>query len=294
MLGFGLAFTNLYIGLKTGWHLGVAITACIVSFALWQALLALRIARTPMSILENNCMQSTASAAGYATGSILVSAIPALLMLSVTPEQPTGVPLPFAVLLGWVFFLAMLGTCLAIPMKRTMINRERLRFPSGTAAAVTLQSLYADSAAAIRKAKALLWSGALAALVPPLTALNLRSAALPDGRRSLLPEAYDVFNGWLPVRGTDPKTGNPAQASDWGIQLGADVALAGAGMIMASASPFGCWPARSCWPTARVRGAWSKCGRIRRNRWCEPCPRRAAVGARSACCSARPSSSARP
>ena len=38
--------------------------------------------------------------------------------------------------------------------ERTMINRERLRFPSGTAAAVTLQSLYADSAGAIRKAKA--------------------------------------------------------------------------------------------------------------------------------------------
>jgi uncharacterized oligopeptide transporter (OPT) family protein len=27
-------------------------------------------------------------------------------------------------------------------MKRNMINQERLRFPSGTAAAVTLQSLY--------------------------------------------------------------------------------------------------------------------------------------------------------
>lgn len=232
LLGFGLAFTNLYIGLKTGWHLGVAITACIVSFAVWQGLLALRIARSPMSILENNCMQSTASAAGYATGSTLVSAIPALLMLSVTPETPNGAPLPFMVLLGWVFFLAMLGTCMAIPMKRTMINRERLRFPSGTAAAVTLQSLYADSAAALRKAKALLWSGLIAAMVPPLTSLNLLTTPKADGRRSLLPEHYDVFNSWLPVRGMDPKTGLHTKASDWSIQLGADVALAGAGMIM--------------------------------------------------------------
>jgi len=232
LLGFALAFTNLYIGLKTGWHLGVAITACILSFALWQALLALRIARTPMSILENNCMQSTASAAGYATGSTLVSAIPALLMLSVTPEAPGGVPLPFKVLLGWVFFLAMLGTCLAIPMKRTMINRERLRFPSGTAAAVTLQSLYADSAGALRKAKALLWSGLIAAVIPPLTALKVLATPRADGRRSLLPENYSVFDRWLPVRGMDPKTGEAAKAADWGIQLGADVALCGAGMIM--------------------------------------------------------------
>jgi uncharacterized oligopeptide transporter (OPT) family protein len=232
LLGFFLAFTNLYIGLKTGWHLGVAITACILSFALWQALLAARIARTPMSILENNCMQSSASAAGYATGSTLVSAIPALLMLSVTQESPGGVHLPFMVLLGWVFLLAMLGTCMAIPMKRTMINRERLRFPSGTAAAVTLQSLYADSAAALRKAKALLWSGLIAATIPPLTSLNVLATKHADGSRSLLPEHYDVFDKWLPVRGTVPKTGEAAKAADWGIQLSADVALCGAGMIM--------------------------------------------------------------
>lgn len=275
LLGFALAFTNLYIGLKTGWHLGVAITACIISFALWQALLAVRIARSPMSILENNCMQSTASAAGYATGSTLVSAIPALLMLSVTPETPLGEQLPFWVLVGWVFFLAMLGTCLAIPMKRTMINRERLRFPSGTAAAVTLQSLYADSAAAIRKAKALLWSGLAAALVPPLTTLNLLATPAADGRRSLLPDHTNVFN-WLPVRGVDPKTGLAAKASDWGISLSADVALCGAGMIMGFRITFwmligaivlaygaGPWGLEQVWldPTGQERLATSTPGR---------------------------------
>ena len=35
-LGFLLSFTNLYVGLKTGWHLGVAITACILSFSIWR------------------------------------------------------------------------------------------------------------------------------------------------------------------------------------------------------------------------------------------------------------------
>src|SRR5512137_396757 len=74
VLGFLLAFTNLYVGLKTGWGLGVAITACVVSFSLWNLCLRLGIARSPLSILESNCMQSTASAAGYSTGSIMVSA----------------------------------------------------------------------------------------------------------------------------------------------------------------------------------------------------------------------------
>ena len=67
ILGFFLAFTNLYVGLKTGWGLGVAITACIVSYVVWTILLALKVAKTPMTILETNCMQSTASSAGYAT-----------------------------------------------------------------------------------------------------------------------------------------------------------------------------------------------------------------------------------
>src|SRR5262245_62054571 len=60
-LGAILSLTNLYIGLKAGWGFGVAITACILSYAIWTGLLKIGVARTPMTILENNCMQSTAS-----------------------------------------------------------------------------------------------------------------------------------------------------------------------------------------------------------------------------------------
>jgi uncharacterized oligopeptide transporter (OPT) family protein len=82
VLGFFLSFTNIYVGLKTGWALGVALTACIVSFASWSLLMKVGLARSPMSILENNCMQSVASAAGFSTGNTLISAVPALLLLS--------------------------------------------------------------------------------------------------------------------------------------------------------------------------------------------------------------------
>src|SRR5262245_35178734 len=58
MLGLVLALTNLYIGLKTGWHLGVALTACILSFSIHNFLRKIGAARSPMTILENNCMQS--------------------------------------------------------------------------------------------------------------------------------------------------------------------------------------------------------------------------------------------
>ena len=57
ILGGFMSLTNLYIGLKTGWALGVAITACILSFSLHKTLMLVfpRLFRTEMSILENNC-----------------------------------------------------------------------------------------------------------------------------------------------------------------------------------------------------------------------------------------------
>lgn len=57
----------------------------------------------------------------------------------------TGDHLPYGLLTVWIFFLAVLGVTLAIPMKRQMINVERLRFPSGIAAAMTLRSLHGDN-----------------------------------------------------------------------------------------------------------------------------------------------------
>ncbi len=148
LLGGVMSLSNLYVGLKTGWGLGVAITACIMSYAIWQVALALGLAKTPMTVLENNCMQSTASSAGYSTGGTMVSAIGAYLII-------TGENLPFWVLFFWTAFLALLGVSMAIPMKRQMINREQLKFPSGIAAAETLRSLHAAGGEAMAKAKAL-------------------------------------------------------------------------------------------------------------------------------------------
>src|SRR5499425_1938861 len=156
-LGGVLSLTNLYIGLKAGWGFGVAITACILSYAIWTGLLKIGIARTPMTILENNCMQSTASSAGSSTGGTLVSAFAAYIIIN---NQSMSVPL----MLAWVFFIAVLGVTMAIPMKRQMINIEQLRFPSGIAAAETLRALHAKSSQGLRAAKALGLAGLMAAI----------------------------------------------------------------------------------------------------------------------------------
>jgi uncharacterized oligopeptide transporter (OPT) family protein len=156
VLGGVLSLTNLYIGLKAGWGFGVAITACILSYAIWMALHRTGVVATPMTILENNCMQSTASSAGYSTGGTLISAFAAYMLLS-------GGTLSLPLMLGWVFFLAVLGVTMAIPMKRQMINVEQLRFPSGIAAAETLHALHAKGGAGMRSARALGWAGLVAA-----------------------------------------------------------------------------------------------------------------------------------
>ena len=156
-LGGVLSLTNLYIGLKAGWGFGVAITASILSYAIWTSLLKVGLARTPMTILENNCMQSTASSAGYSTGGTLISAFAAYIIIN---DQSMSVPL----MLAWVFFIAVLGVTMAIPMKRQMINIEQLRFPSGIAAAETLRALHAKSSQGLRAAKALGFAGLIAAM----------------------------------------------------------------------------------------------------------------------------------
>jgi uncharacterized oligopeptide transporter (OPT) family protein len=156
-LGGVLSLTNLYIGLKSGWGIGVAITACILSYAIWTTFVKIGLAKIPMTILENNCMQSTASSAGYSTGGTLVSAFAAFIVLN-------GHALSIPLTLAWVFFLAILGVTMAVPMKKQMINIEQLRFPSGVAAAETLRALHSHGAKGMRAAKALGIAGTLAAI----------------------------------------------------------------------------------------------------------------------------------
>ena len=221
VLGFFLAFTNLYVGLKTGWALGVAITACIVSYSVWSIFLKAGLAKTPMTILETNCMQSTASSAGYSTGGTMVSAISALLML-------TGVHLPIDVLVYWTLLLAALGTVMAIPMKRNMINQERLKFPSGTAAAVTLQSLYSEGSEAVKKARALAYAALTGAMAPLLLELKVRNGG------SLLPSYSNIFDGWLPAKGTKQVAEQTVsnQPSDWTMVLDHNPVMIAAGALV--------------------------------------------------------------
>ncbi|HET7497918.1 MAG TPA: OPT family oligopeptide transporter, partial [Candidatus Eisenbacteria bacterium] len=159
-LGAFMSLSNIYIGLKAGWSMGVAITSCILAYAIFAALHRALPKQFPaFSILENNAMQSCASAAGYMTGAGLVNAIPALMMLN-----PQAVPGMWALTI-WTLVLSWLGVFLAVPAKRQMINVEQLPYPSGIAATTTMRALHSEGSKAEQQAKALMWSGILGAAI---------------------------------------------------------------------------------------------------------------------------------
>ena len=150
LLGVLMTCCNVYVGLKAGWGLGVTVTCCIMAYTIFAALhKALPRLFPPFSILENNAMQSAASAGGYMTGAGLVNAIPALMMLN-----PAAVP-GMWVLMAWILIISWLGVFLAVPAKRQMINIEQLRFPTGMAAATTMRALHTKGESAAKQARSL-------------------------------------------------------------------------------------------------------------------------------------------
>ena len=226
MLGMFMAVSNLYTTLKIGWSFGVSITACVISFVVWNSICSLlggRISR--MSILENNCMQSTAAAAGSSTGTTLATALGALLLI-------TGVHEPWSVAVGFVLFTAALGVFLAIPMKRQMINHEQLRFPTGIATAETLRSLYSKSGESLKQAYSLLIALGAGAVIGTLHTYAELVEQLKLKNR--LPEWLEKLSGWLYLPDIWAFGGflNPlARGQMQGLAFEPSVLLVGAGMI---------------------------------------------------------------
>ena len=217
-LGMLMSAANLYTTLKIGWSFGVAITSCVLSYVIWNALRLLSGGRlSEMSLLENNCMQSTASAAGFSTGATIATAFGALLLLE-GHHQPVWIVAVFTL------FSGALGVFLAVPMKRQMINQEKLPFPSGLAAATTLKSLYSKGAEAIRKAYVLI-GGLVAGLVVGI--LNTG-----EGTLGLLDKFFQKTRLHLPelVPAAGYATANGRSLIGFGFEP--SVLLIGAGMIV--------------------------------------------------------------
>src|ERR1700675_1240638 len=115
---------NVYLGLKVGLTFASSIPAAVISMAILSAV-------KDSSILENNIVQTVASAAG--TLSAIIFVLPGLVIVG----WWTGFPF-------WQLFLICgagggLGVLFTIPLRRALVTTSDLPYPEGVAAAEVLK-----------------------------------------------------------------------------------------------------------------------------------------------------------
>lgn len=115
---------NVYLGLKVGLTFASSIPAAVISMALLSAV-------KDSSILENNIVQTVASAAG--TLSAIIFVLPGLVIVRWWSEFPF-----------WQSFLiclsgGVLGVLFTIPLRRALVTTSDLPYPEGVAAAEVLK-----------------------------------------------------------------------------------------------------------------------------------------------------------
>src|SRR6059058_2525333 len=115
---------NVYLGLKVGLTFASSIPAAVISMAILSAV-------KDSTILENNIVQTVASAAG--TLSAIIFVLPGLVIIG----WWTGFPF-------WEsFFICLsggvLGVVFTIPLRRALVTNSDLPYPEGVAAAEVLK-----------------------------------------------------------------------------------------------------------------------------------------------------------
>ena len=115
---------NVYLGLKVGLTFATSIPAAVISMAILSAFKG-------ATILENNIVQTVASAAG--TLSAIIFVLPGLVIVGWWQGFPF-----------WTSFLicasgGILGVLFTIPLRRAMVTTSDLPYPEGVAAAEVLE-----------------------------------------------------------------------------------------------------------------------------------------------------------
>ena len=227
VIGAVMCLSNLYVFFKTGWSLGVTLTACILAFGVFQLTSAAKLTK-PLGALENNALTTVASGAGYMTaggnmaayGALLMVLTPPLLvphlwdalegtfLLSRAPQEGPGT----GQMMIWFAVIAAMGVFVAIPIKRQLINQEGLAFPTGTATAETIRSMH--NAGDGGKARSALKALGIAFLV----GVGIKAGVSVF---KILPEHIDFpfeFGGYAML--------------SWTLYINVEVVLLGAGALM--------------------------------------------------------------
>lgn len=147
-LGVGLiiCFSNMYFGLQTGWISSMSMPASLIGFGFFKTMS--KHLDLPFTPVENVLVQSVAGSMGtMPLGCGLVGVMPAMNYM-LLPEEQGPIVLSLFKLILWSLGLCFFGVVFAVPLRRQVIIREKLKFPSGTATALMISVLHGKEATA--------------------------------------------------------------------------------------------------------------------------------------------------
>ncbi len=147
LLGAVIALSIGYAALKLGFSIEGSELAAILGFGILRGIMRRN------SIIENNVAQTVASAVNGASSGMMFS-VPALFILGETNFDP------YLMVFGCVAG-AFLGIAFIIPLRKQMIDYERLTYPGGVAVATILKA----PGAGMKKAALLIAAAVVAGLV---------------------------------------------------------------------------------------------------------------------------------
>jgi OPT family oligopeptide transporter len=135
-----ICFSNMYFGLQTGWISSMSMPSSLIGFAFFKTLS--KHLDLPFTPVENVLVQTVAGSMGtMPLGCGFVGVMPALNYMLKGEE---GGPLFLSMwkLILWALGLCFFGVFFAVPLRRQVIIREKLKFPSGTATALMIGVLH--------------------------------------------------------------------------------------------------------------------------------------------------------
>jgi len=142
VIGIVICFSNIYFGLQTGWISGMAMPSALLGFGFFRAISSKL--TLPFSPVENVLIQTVASSVGtMPLGCGFVGVMPALEYL-LTPEENGPLRLSLGKLMLWAVGICLFGVVFAVPLRKQVIIREKLKFPTGSATALMIGVLHGE------------------------------------------------------------------------------------------------------------------------------------------------------
>ncbi|KAB5585366.1 OPT oligopeptide transporter [Coniochaeta sp. 2T2.1] len=139
-IGLVLTCTNISMGLQSGWVSTMSMPASLMGFGFFK--LISKHLKFPFSPVENVLVQTVAGSMGIMPlGCGLVGVVPAMNFLL---EKTENGPLHLSLwqLIVWSLGVCYFGVVFAVPLRRQVIIREKLKFPSGFSTAVLISMLH--------------------------------------------------------------------------------------------------------------------------------------------------------